>query len=108
MYFVEIVYKDIILVTVLLMMQPTPPRINHNTQSIQCVLRKQDGMMHLESLSKSYRNHVQNVEHQLNVMVAVCIWYARDLVAHSNGVGCVKRNGPEIVWVPIGSVKITK
>lgn len=72
------------------------------------MLRKQDGTMHLESPSKLYQNHVQNAEHQLNVTVAVCIWYAQDPVVPSNGVGCVKRNGPEIVWVRIGSVKVTK
>lgn len=67
---------------------------------------KHDGMMHLEPPSKSYRNHVQSVEHQRNETVAACTWCVLDPAAHLNGVGCVKRNGPETVWAHIGSVKI--
>lgn len=58
--------------------------------------------MHQESPSKLFQNRVQNVAHQRNVMAVVCISYALDLVAHLNGVGCVKPNGPEIVWLSIG------
>lgn len=32
----------------------------------------------------------------------VCIWCVRAPAVDLNGVGCVKRNGLEIVWVLIG------
>jgi len=38
-------------------------------------------------------------------MVVACTWYVQEQVVHSNGVGCVKQNGPETVWGPIGLVK---
>lgn len=36
--------------------------------------------------------------------MVVCTWYVPEVDVHLNGVGCVKQNGRETAWVPIGLV----